>query len=254
MRTFGILPVEFWNDEQLRAQSAPTRLVAAYLFSGPQCNIIGCYRLRLSYVADELNLQKRHVVAAVRNLEAIRFLRFDPSSNYLAISNFISARVKKWLANPNNRIAATRELDEIPDHVPFKSEIRLQLFESKREAGDNDRDNVLTSSDQRTTHEEEEEEGEGKGNGKGGRRGGVAATKENASPFGAADARSLAAHAVTKKGKGNNPSPFGAAFTRSLSKPDQAFYGSIPNLFAEAAPAGWTVSLPRPRPKKLSVA
>lgn len=159
MRTFGILPTEFWKDEQLQSLPVPTRLIAAYLYSSPHTNSIGCFRLPLSYISEDLHIQQRFVVKAVKELTAILFLQFDPPSKYFAITDFISARAKKWLANPNNYIAATRELEEIPDSVPFKSEIRRQLIEIKRPGSNGDTNNVLTPSQRRIHYYQEEGEG-----------------------------------------------------------------------------------------------
>lgn len=169
MRTFGILPTEFWKNEKLQSLPATTRLIAAYLYSGPHNNMIGCFRLPLTYIAEDLKLQMRFVSKAIKELTAISFLRFDEASKYFVITNFITARAKKWLLNQNNYIAATRVLEEISDSVPYKEEIRLQLIEIKRPDSNDDTNNVLTTSDQRTN------KGEGEGEGKGeigrGRRG-----------------------------------------------------------------------------------
>jgi hypothetical protein len=162
MRMFGILPTEFWKEDKLQNLSIPTRLVAIYLYAGPHTNVIGCYRLPISYIAEDLKIQKRFVIKAVKELSAICFLRFDEASKYFAITNFLSTRAKKWLANPNNYIAATRELDEISESIPFKEEIRLQLIEMKRGTSNDDTNNVITSSNQRLN----KGKGEGKGEGK----------------------------------------------------------------------------------------
>jgi hypothetical protein len=146
MRVFGILPTEFWKEDKLQSLSIPTRLVAIYLYAGPHTNVIGCYRLPLSYIAEDLKIPKRLVRKAIKELIAISFLRFDEASKYFVITNFLSTRAKKWLANPNNYIAATRELDEISESVPFKEEIRLQLIEIKGQATNNDGNGVLTLS------------------------------------------------------------------------------------------------------------
>ncbi|MBN2320891.1 MAG: hypothetical protein JXR49_17560 [Acidobacteria bacterium] len=71
-------------------------------------------------------------------------------------------------------------LEEISDSVPYKEEIRLQLIEIKRPDSNDDTNNVLTTSDQRTN--KGEGEGEGKGEGEGEEEGEGEAHSAPASP------------------------------------------------------------------------
>jgi hypothetical protein len=170
MRAFGIIDNGFWKNESLQRLPVPTRYVAIYLASGPHTNAVGCFRLPLSYISEDLNIQSRFVMKAIKELEAISFLKFDTSSKYFAIMNFFTTRVKKSLANSNFRIAATRELEEIPDSVPFKKEIQLQLIEIIGEDLDGDSNAVGSASKRRSVEgdlegdlkveEKDEEKGE----------------------------------------------------------------------------------------------
>jgi hypothetical protein len=163
MRIFGILPKEFWENDRLRKLSATTRLVAVYLHAGPHSTVIGCYRIPLAYVAEDLNFSLRHVKKAMAELTEISFLRFDLTSNYVEITNFLSTRARKWLANPKNRISAARALEEIPDTVPFKEEIRRQLLEIKEPAPINDTIDDQSTIDQRSIKGNRKEKEERKG-------------------------------------------------------------------------------------------
>jgi hypothetical protein len=138
VRMFGIVPIEFWHNVEIRNLSTTTRLVAIYLSAGEHNTMIGCFRLPLPYIESDLHLAKRFVIKAIKELTAISFLQFDPASNYFMITNHLSARAQKWLANSNNYIAATKALNEIPDSVPFKEKVRLQLVAIKGSASIND--------------------------------------------------------------------------------------------------------------------
>jgi hypothetical protein len=160
MRDFGLIPTCFWKDERIQNLKVPTRLVGIYLYAGPHTNVIGCFRLPLSYISEDLRIPKRILTKAIEDLTAISFLRFDEASKYFAITNFLSTRAKRWLSNQNNFIAATRELDQIPESVPFKEEIRLQLIEIKGGASNGDTNRVLTPMERRTIYSKEEGDGE----------------------------------------------------------------------------------------------
>lgn len=167
MRQFGILPTEFWRDPKIRSLEPRTRLVAVYLYAGPHTNAIGCFRLPLSYIEEDLAIQRRFVQKAVKELVDISFLRFDDDSRYFVLNNFLQSRAQNWLKNPNNFKSALRELNEIPESIPFREEISLQLAAFKGEGSNGDTNDDLTPSGCRTHNGKEDGKEDGNGNEKG---------------------------------------------------------------------------------------
>lgn len=154
MQMFGIVPVEFWRDANLRKLSSQTRLIATYLLTSEHTNIIGCFRLPLQYATADLGFSRRSVVTAIAELTSIAFLEFDPSTDYFFIKEFLSNRARKWLANPKNFTSACKAVNEIPDVVPFKEAVRLQVIEIKGTPLDDDQ----STRDRRSTVDRKEEE------------------------------------------------------------------------------------------------
>jgi hypothetical protein len=128
MRKFGLIPIEFWKNRDLLALSAQTFKVAVYLVAGPHSNALGCFEIPIPYIADDLKLLRKTVVKAIAQLESVSFLRYDPSTRYALIP---SLRASGALQNPNNLISATREISQMPDAVPWKSELSAQIAEIK---------------------------------------------------------------------------------------------------------------------------
>jgi hypothetical protein len=207
MRKFGLVPIEFWKNRELLALPAPTFKVAIYLVAGPHSNALGCFEIPIPYIVDDLKLLRKTVVNAMAQLQAIGFLKYDPNTRYVLLlsshfeaegntplaqgSHFegerstpkdlkLGLRASGALRNANNLISATRELSQMPDSVPWKSELSLQLAAIKGEQ----QNGVLTASPMPNERQLDNGKGEGGGgiNGNENGNGNAQGAKSPASP------------------------------------------------------------------------
>ena len=86
MRSFATVLSQFWTGKTGKAITAAgkdARIVATYLLTCEHANMLGLYRLPLLYVAEETGLKTREVAAALQQLQAIGFARYDEESEFV---------------------------------------------------------------------------------------------------------------------------------------------------------------------------
>jgi hypothetical protein len=54
MRDYGVVRVRFWEWAKSRQLSAEERELALYLLTSPHGNALGCFRLPIAYLCDDI--------------------------------------------------------------------------------------------------------------------------------------------------------------------------------------------------------
>lgn len=123
MREYGSVQTQFWSDLTLQTLSTHAKLLAVYLLTGPHTNMLGCFRLPIGYVAEDLKWEGETVCKAFAKLTQIGFLIRDAESNWVLITNFIA-----WnpIENPNQG----KSLSKLFNRVPHQSTVFKPLVET----------------------------------------------------------------------------------------------------------------------------
>lgn len=129
MREYGSVQTQFWSDLALQNLSTHAKLLAVYLLTGPHTNMLGCFRLPIGYVAEDLKWNGEAVYNAFSELDHIKFLIRDPESNWILINNFLD-----WnpIENPNQGKSLSKLFKRVPvQSMVFKPLIISLLAQTK---------------------------------------------------------------------------------------------------------------------------
>lgn len=111
MRDYGKVHTRFWLSPETLTWSDDAKLLYLYLLSSPHCNLLGCFRLPLGYLSEDLQWQPERLLAALAELsEAKRIIRCQPSG-WTFLCDFLT---QNPIENPNQGKAAWRLLADVP--------------------------------------------------------------------------------------------------------------------------------------------
>lgn len=83
--------------------SDSAKLLGLYMLTCPHCNLLGCFRLPIGYVASDLNWDEQQVAKALSELEQDQFLIRCEESGWTLIRSFLKHNP---IENPNQGKAA----------------------------------------------------------------------------------------------------------------------------------------------------
>lgn len=116
MRVYGTIYSAFWNNETMSCLPDDAKLLALFLLTSDHGNLIGCFRLPLGYIAEDLRWTKERVTNALANLQEEKFLIYDHKLSWLIICNYL-----KWnpIANPNQGRSVENIFLQVPNSSIF---------------------------------------------------------------------------------------------------------------------------------------
>lgn len=130
MREYGKIHSSFWTSNDIRSMTEDGRTLAAYLLTSPHSNMLGCFRIPLAYVSDDLKWTLERVSEGFAELFAKGFATLNEGSNWVVIHKFL-----KWNQpeNPNVVKAAEKLFAQIPSNSGVKSILAWSIaeFESR---------------------------------------------------------------------------------------------------------------------------
>lgn len=102
------------------------RTLAAYLLTSPHSNMLGCFRVPLAYVCDDLKWPLERVLEGFEKLTQRVWVTFDKGSEWVVIHKFL-----KWNQpeNPNVVRAAEKLFAQIPGSSGVKSILAWAIAE-----------------------------------------------------------------------------------------------------------------------------
>jgi hypothetical protein len=118
MREYGKIHSSFWTSQDIREAGEDGRVLAAYLLTSPHSNMLGCFRVPLAYVSDDLKWPLQRVLEGFEKLSQRVWLTFDKGSEWVVIHKFL-----KWNQpeNPNVVRAAEKLFAQIPGSSGVKA-------------------------------------------------------------------------------------------------------------------------------------
>ena len=103
-----------WAMFRRRGLNSTERLVYIYLFSCSHRNVLGFYRLPLSYISEDLELSLKTVKKIIPSLKMKNLVAYSENDSMILIKKFLDSNP---IPNPNVEIKAAKlaESSEIPD-------------------------------------------------------------------------------------------------------------------------------------------
>ncbi len=124
MREYGQIQCSYWTAPEILPLPDAPKMLGAYLLTCEHSNGIGCYRLPLGYVRDDLKWTDEKVREALQKLFANGFIKHCDLTQYLFIPKFLY-----WnpIVNPNSGKARIKELDLVPSKFAYHGELIKSL-------------------------------------------------------------------------------------------------------------------------------
>ena len=85
MRIYGCIPTKFWTRPDVKKLSDQAKLLAVYLNSSIHTTMLGCFRVPVGYIADDLKWSVEVVINALAELSSIHYITYDQESSYVLI-------------------------------------------------------------------------------------------------------------------------------------------------------------------------
>ena len=116
MRGYATISPQFWTGDtgrKIRAFAPEVRLVALYLLSAPNANMIGLYYLPLPTMAHEVGISIEGASMALRSLADVDFARYDDHSEIVWVIRMAAYQVGGQLKPGDKQCAGVqKQLDE----------------------------------------------------------------------------------------------------------------------------------------------
>lgn len=116
MRDYGVVRVRFWAWAKRKKLSLEARDLALYLLTCTHGNSLGCYRLPMAYMCDDLDTNAKALAKPLDELKAVGFLERDDDDGWTWIRDFLEHN-----PIPNNNVgkAIGKLLEQVPLSVAF---------------------------------------------------------------------------------------------------------------------------------------
>lgn len=113
MQNYGRIFRQYWTSPDIKGKSIDTKCLGAYLLSCQHGNMIGCFRLPIAYVIDDLDMGSATVSKGFQDLCDSGFLAFDPNLSWVLIRKYL-----RWnpIENPNQGKAAAKLVEQVPQN------------------------------------------------------------------------------------------------------------------------------------------
>ena len=115
-RSYNIVRPRFWAWAKEKELSAAARELALYCLTSPHTNGIGCFRLPIAYIAEDLGTVPGTVRKTVAELSKIGFLHHDDSTGWVFIVGFLDHNP---IANINVGKSLIPFVEAVPRKAPF---------------------------------------------------------------------------------------------------------------------------------------
>ena len=119
MRDYGKVHTSFWSSNSIRDLSEDGRTLAFYLLTCPHGNIAGVFRLPDGYICEDLQWDSERVSKGFANIVSKGFANRCETTKWVQIINHFEWNPPE---NPNQKKAALRVAQQIPDQCNWKKE------------------------------------------------------------------------------------------------------------------------------------
>ena len=116
MRSYGIVRSRFWAWAKERDLTPAARELVLYCLTSPHTTGIGCFRLPIAYIAEDLGTVPDTVRQTVDELSEIGFLKHDDSTGWVWLVGFLDHNP---IANINVGKSFMPFIEAVPKKLPF---------------------------------------------------------------------------------------------------------------------------------------
>lgn len=133
MRDYGVVRVRFWDWAKRKRLSAEVKEMALYLLTCTHANSLGCYRLPLAYICDDLGYSAKAVAKTLEDLAAVGFIHRDTESGWTWIVDYLQHNPV-----PNGKVgkAVIKLLEQVPRDLVFYPDLLATLRSHSHIDGD----------------------------------------------------------------------------------------------------------------------
>lgn len=124
-RDYGRIRTSFWDDDRIKPLSMAEKMVAAYLLTSNHTNAIGCFKLPLAYVADDLGVEAKSLEPIFANLRGAHFIKWCERVPWLWIPNYLKHNPPE---TPNVWRRCVAEMKLLPVEISARAHIAEELF------------------------------------------------------------------------------------------------------------------------------
>jgi len=120
MREYGSVHTRFWISSDVLQLSDKAKLLALYLLTGPHTNMLGCFRLPIGYVAEDLGWSNKTVSKGFSELLESGFATHDKASGWVLIHRFLD-----WnpIENPNQGKSIEKLFDQVSHNISIYNDL-----------------------------------------------------------------------------------------------------------------------------------
>jgi hypothetical protein len=123
MRDYGVVRVRFWAWAKRNGLSAEGRVMALYLLTCAHGNSLGCFRLPMAYLCDDLDTTPKVAAKPLEELAAFGFLERD-QEGWTWIRDYLDHNP---IPNGNVGKAVGKMLEQVPSGAPFYPDLLASL-------------------------------------------------------------------------------------------------------------------------------
>jgi hypothetical protein len=125
MRNYGSIYTRFWIHSEIQSLTDSAKLLAAYLLTGPHTNMLGCFRLPLGYIGEDLHWAPEVVTASLEALLAVHFVHYDDIYHWVFLQKFLT-----WnpIENPNQGKNIIHLFEQVPKQTCFFNHLAETLL------------------------------------------------------------------------------------------------------------------------------
>lgn len=126
MRIYGSIQTKFWTHSDIQNLTDQAKLLATYLLSSSHTNMLGCFRIPVGYVAEDLKWSFEAVEQALNELVQINYLTYDVTTSWVFIHSFLKFNP---IENPNQGKSIAKIFEEIPKNLSFLPQLIQKILE-----------------------------------------------------------------------------------------------------------------------------
>lgn len=122
MRDYGKVFSRIWESADFRSLTEDGRTLVMYLLTCPHGTIAGVFRVPDGYACEDLQWTSERVAEGFRNIHGKGFATRCEDSKWVWVTKFLEWNPPE---NPNQRKAAAKVIQSVPDQCTWKPEFML---------------------------------------------------------------------------------------------------------------------------------
>jgi hypothetical protein len=125
MRDYGVVRVRFWDWAKRKKLTPEAKEMALYLLTCPHGNSLGCFRLPMAYLCDDLGVVAKAAAKTLTELQRVGFIHLDEEdSGWTWIVDYLEHNP---MPNGNVGKAVGKMLEQVPRAVSFYADLLASL-------------------------------------------------------------------------------------------------------------------------------